>query len=190
MLTPTLFRVLLLTVALFVLSSSQTFAQGPCDAPCSDPACVARNVECHLRLNLYRTYMARLGEGVALHSLPQSYLDVLNPWFLGPDLRNWRFGFSDRQRSGTATTDCSITYFNDRQFVDTLRVGRLSQDSNFEWLFHELQHFVQCNNRRDWYAARWFMELPTAIVQGGDLKAIHDRMPMEGDADTVADRVL
>ena len=111
---------------------------------------------------------------------------------LYPQLSNldkYRFGYSNRQQKGNATTDCSKTYYNDRPFVNRLRQGRLSGKGDFTWLLHELQHYNQCKRigGRDRYALMWFRDLETSVIKSGNLKNIHDRMPMEKEAISVAD---
>ncbi|MCA1600738.1 MAG: hypothetical protein LC776_03490, partial [Acidobacteria bacterium] len=173
-------------------------AQGPFIAPacrrnCSptDAACIASEQTCQGKLALYYGYMGQLGAGVTLYQLPQLYIDLLQPHYQGASLSGWRFGFGDRQPPNNATTDCTKTYFNDRAFVDKLRPGNLEDNSEFLWLLHELQHYVQCARLggRDLYAKMWFDQLETTFIQNSNLATLHDRMPMEGEADTVANTV-
>lgn len=173
-------------------------AQGPiiaaaCRRNCSltDAACIVNEQTCQAKLGLYYGYMGQLGTGVTVYQLPQLYIDLLQPHY-GAFISGWRFGFSDRQPANNATTDCSRTYFNDQAFVDDLRAGNLNEDSEFTWLFHEIQHHVQCSRlgSRDLYAKMWFEQLEVTFIQNNDLATLHDRMPMEGDADGVANRVL
>lgn len=174
-------------------------AQGPfistvCKRNCNatDASCIAAEQTCQVKLDLYNTYMAQLGAAVSMSQLPQLYIDVLQPHYRGADLRSWRFGFSDRQPPNNATTDCSNTYFNNRNFVDKLRAGHLTDNSDYSWLLHELQHFVQCTRlgSRNAYAKMWFDQLETTFIQNNNLATLHDRMPMEGEADTTANTVL
>lgn len=174
-------------------------AQGPfisqaCKRNCNltDAACIASEQTCQGKIDLYMTYMAQLGAGVSMSQLPQLYIDLLRPHYPGGDLRSWRFGFGNRQPPNNATTDCTNTYFNNQAFVDRLRAGNLTSDSDFLWLFHEMQHFVQCGRvgGRGFYAKMWFDQLETTFIQNNNLATLHDRMPMEGEADTVANTVF
>lgn len=174
-------------------------AQGPfinqaCKRNCNitDAACIASEQTCQAKLDLYLTYMAQLGAGVTTSQLPQLYVDLLQPHYQGADLRSWSFGFGDRQPPNNATTDCSNTYFNNRAFVDKLRAGNLNESGDFLWLFHEMQHFVQCTRlgSRGFYAKMWFDQLETTFIQNNNLATLHDRMPMEGEADAVANTVF
>ena len=164
-----------------------------CPDPLRDPvgaaACHARVAACESKLTTYNAYMAQLGAGVTTYQLPAVYRDLLQP-FYSANLANWRFGFSDRQPTGNATTDCTVTYFNRANFVLLLRNGTL--DGFWNWLFHELRHFTQCQQlgTRDAYAKMWFGHLELAFLQNNNLATIHDRMIMEGDADNVATRVM
>ena len=166
----------------------------PCKRNCSltDASCIAAEQTCQGKLDLYFTYMGQLGGGVTMSQLPQLYIDLLQPHYGGADLRGWRFGFGDRQPANNATTDCSNTYFNNRNFVDKLRAGHLTENADFSWLFHEMQHFVQCTRlgSRGAYAKMWFDQLETTFIQNSDLATLHDRMPMEGEADATAATVL
>lgn len=141
---------------------------------------------------LYKSYMLQLDAGVQKKSLPANYITVLAPFFTPANINNWQFGYSSRQPEGNATTDCSVTYFNDQAFVEKLAAGTLSTDAEFRWLFHELQHFVQCTllGNRDAYAQMWFGQMDAAFIRDNDLATIHDRLPMESLADARAIIVL
>lgn len=164
-----------------------------CPDPLRDPggaaACHTRIAACETKLTMYNGYMAQLGAGVQTFTLPAMYRELLQP-FYSANLANWRFGFSDRQPPGNATTDCNVTYFNRANFVTLLRQGAL--DGLWGWLFHELQHFAQCNTlgSRDAYAKMWFGHLEVAFIQNNDLATLHDRMIMESQADTKSSSVL
>lgn len=191
-------------LALAVLST--TFAARPssaqlvfqvCRETCPDPlrdpagaaACHARIAACESKLTLYNTYMGQLSAGVTTYQLPATYRELLQPFF-SANLTTWRFGFSDRQPPGNATTDCGVTYFNRANFVLLLRTGEL--DGMWAWLFHELGHLNQCRQlgSRDAYAKMWFGHLEFAFLQNNDLATIHDRMFMEAQADAVSARVM
>jgi len=194
---PTIYITLFLSLLLGCHLSAA--AQGPfisqaCKRNCNltDAGCIVAEQTCQGKIDLYMTYMAQLGAGVTLSQSPQLYIDLLQPHYAGADLRSWRFGFGDRQPPNNATTDCSKTYFNNRAFVDKLRAGHLSEPGEFQWLFHEMQHFVQCGRvgGRGFYAKMWFDQLETTFIQNNNLATLHDRMPMEGEADTVANTVF
>ncbi len=164
-----------------------------CPDPLRDPggaaACHARIAECESKLTAYNAYMAQLGAGTTTYALPAKYRELLQP-FYSSNLSTWRFAFGDRQPPGNATTDCTVTYFNRANFVLLLRKGEL--DGLWGWLFHELQHFNQCQRggTRDAYAKMWFGNLALAFIQNNDLATLHNRMPMESDANAAATRVL
>lgn len=197
-------RALLLAAAATVGGSSGAGAQVPslinpvceesCPNPVTDPAgaaaCLARQQACTTKIGLYQTYMAQLGLMTTRHSLPQLYVDLLQPLYRGVDLRGWRFAFGDRQPADNATTDCSVTYFNHRDMVDDVRMARLDEPWEFSWLLHELRHFAQCGQLggRDAYAKMWFGHLELAFIQtnSADMATLHDAMFMESDAARVA----
>jgi hypothetical protein len=144
--------------------------------------------------DLYRAYMAVMGSGVALHSLPEVYVEELQPRFPNVDLRGVRFGYSSSQPAGNATTDCNVVYFNDAGFVTRLRRAELSLSEEWDWLLHELRHTEQCAEigGRQNYAERWFRELGLAFLVTNLARPaeifdeLHDAMPMEDDADARA----
>jgi hypothetical protein len=164
-----------------------------CPDPLRDPGgaaiCHARIATCETKLSIYSGYMGQLGAGITTYQLPAMYRELLQP-FYSNNIGQWRFGFSDRQPPNNATTDCSVTYFNRANFVNLLRDGTL--DGLWDWLFHELAHFDQCRilGTRDAYSKMWFGHLEIAFLQNNDLATIHDRMMMEGSAETVAGRVM
>jgi hypothetical protein len=191
----------LLTIAVAaVLPAATASAQlvfRVCSETCPDPlrdpagaaACHARIAACESKLTLYNGYMGQLGAGVTTYQLPALYREILQP-FYSSNLSNWRFAYSDRQPPNNATTDCNVTYYNDIGFVTLLKAGILTR--SWDWLFHELRHFTQCGQlgSRDAYAKMWFGHLEYAFIQNNNLETLHDRMPMEGDAESVATRVM
>jgi hypothetical protein len=193
----------LLAVALACLvpgtASAQVISpacQRTCPNPVQDPAgaasCTAAVTTCQTKLGMYVSYMGQLGLGGTQHRLSSLYLDVLRPHFPGVNIDAWRFVFADRQPAGNATTDCSVTYFNNSAYVDRLRSEALSTDSDIGWLAHELWHYVQCGRigGRDFYATMWFADLNTAFIQNADLATLHGNMPMEQDAFTNSAAIL
>ncbi|MFZ5877660.1 MAG: hypothetical protein ACOYXU_14835 [Nitrospirota bacterium] len=149
---------------------------------------------CETKVVLYRRYMDVLGAGVTLYRLPDDYVDQLKGYYPNVNLRSVRFGFSDRQPPGNATTDCHNMYFSSRDYTEKLRTGTV--DDDFFWLYHELRHTEQCKEvgGRDPYAEMWFKHLEysalTTNINNPDYyKVLHDRMPMERDADARATAV-
>lgn len=171
------------------------FTQSPvCRRNCAfgDAGCAALEAACQTKLTLYQGYMAQLDSGVTLHQLPEHYITALRASYPSVNLHNWRFGYGNHQPPNNATTDCSKTYFNNSSYVTKLKNGNLSTSQEFHWMLHEIQHFVQCNRvgGRDAYAKMWFDQLSVTFVQNSDLATLHDRMPMEAEADRVADQAL
>ncbi|HVR74340.1 MAG TPA: hypothetical protein VMT52_08410 [Planctomycetota bacterium] len=149
---------------------------------------------CQGKYAIYQTYMAFLGAGVSLHSLPDVYVEEIQPIFPHVDLRSVRFGFSNRQPSDNATTDCDKIYFNDAAYVERLRRAELSTPEEWDWLLHELRHTEQCRELggRQAYAERWFRDLEISLLvtrlanPAQYFTWLHDNMPMEADADSRA----
>ena len=143
---------------------------------------------CETKVALYRRYMDQLGAGVTLYHLPAAYVAQLRDYYPKVRLETVRFGFSNRQPPNNATTDCHNTYFGSREYVDKLRTSTVGND--VYWLYHELRHTEQCNELggRDFYAERWFRDLEisalsTNLNNPDYYRVLHDRMPMERDAD-------
>jgi hypothetical protein len=149
---------------------------------------------CETKVFLYRRYMDQMGAGVKLYHLPDGYVDQLKDYYPNVNLRSIRFGFSDRQPSGNTTTDCHNIYFSSRDYTDKVRTGTV--DSDFFLLYHELRHTEQCKEvgGRDPFAEMWFKDLEysalaTNLNNPDYYKVLHDKMPMERDADTRATAV-
>jgi hypothetical protein len=159
--------------------------------PVEAAACVAEMTLCQTRLGLYDTYMSQLGVGVTRRSLPAAYVEVLQAFYPGAPLGNYRFGFSPRQPV-VATTDCSMTYYTTQAYVDKVAAGSLSTPGEFKLLFHEIHHYRQCMQAggRNQFAKLWFDQIPLDRLQTFDMHIIHDAMPMEGQAKTAQETVF
>jgi len=159
--------------------------------PAGAAQCTARIATCQTKLTMYAGYMGQLAAGVALTRLPGVYVDVLQPFYPTANLNTFRFGYSPRQPAA-ATTDCTTTYVFSQPLVNAIAAGTASSDEGLRLLFHELQHLVQCGRvgGRDRYATMWFRQLEVNFIQNADIVTLHDRMPMEDDANTVEASVL
>src|SRR4029453_4314466 len=81
-------------------------------------------------------------------------------------------------------------YFSDSGMVDRLRLDGRLDDTEWNLVFHELQHTEQCARLggRENFAKRWFKDLAVAalVTHLSDpmsyLWELHDNMPMEQDA--------
>jgi hypothetical protein len=159
--------------------------------PVEAAACAGEMALCQTRLGLYDTYMTQLGAGVTRRSLPAAYVEVLQSFYPGAPLVNYRFGFSPRQLA-VATTDCSMTYYTTQAYVDKVAAGSLTTPNEFRLLFHEIQHYRQCMQvgGRNQFAKMWWDQIPLNRLQTLDMNTIHDAMPMEGQASSTADTVF
>jgi len=159
--------------------------------PAEAAACVAEMALCQTRLGLYDTYMTQLGAGVIKRQLPPAYAEVLQAFYPGAPLANYRFGFSPRQLA-VATTDCSITYYTTQAFVDKVASGTLTAPNEFKLLFHEIHHYRQCMQAggRNQFAKMWFDQIPLNKLQTFDMHIIHDAMPMEGQANAAQETIF
>jgi len=194
---------LALLATILALSSISTTAHSPfinpvCKESCApyDVVCMLREQTCQTKLDLYYAYMAQLNAGVTLHHLPALYVELLQKHFSG-NLNDVLFGFSDRQPGAKATTDCSTVYFSGAapaNFVNKLKDGQLTTDSEFTLLLHELRHVSQCKiiGGRDAYAKMWFGHFDVSFLSQltFDPKKLHDGMPMEKDAVSAASNFL
>lgn len=149
----------------------------------ANPVCIAK-------LKAYQGYMLQLRLNVDHYKLPKKYQNLLVGFY--PDLTSlggYRFGLSTRQPEGNATTDCSRTYYSDKGYVDRLRKGTL-KSSDFRLLLHEIQHYDQCKRvgGRPWFAKMWFADMELSALKGNitDMRKLHDGMPMEKEAENVA----
>lgn len=174
-------------------------------------ACLARQTDCQVKLNLFNAYLGQMGLGVSLYAMDGYNRAILAPYFPTIDLSAWRFGFSDRQPPDNATTDCNTTYFNNASFVNNLTRGHIdlsnrvtsADGKRVPWVLHELYHYVQCNNvgGRTAYARMWFDNLlrmnwgsldPTKVSLDNlspIFNLMHDSMPMEQDAQNNGDTI-
>ncbi len=159
--------------------------------PVEAAQCAAEIGLCQTRLGLYDTYMTQLGAGVNRRSLPAAYVEVLQPFYPGAPLGNYRFGFSPRQLA-VATTDCSMTYYTTQAYVDKVAAGSLSTPNEFKLLFHEIHHYRQCMQAggRNQFAKMWFDQIPLNRLQTFDMNIIHDAMPMEGQASAAQETIF
>ena len=159
--------------------------------PVEAAACAAEMALCQTRLGLYDTYMTQLAAGVTKRSLPAAYVEVLQSFYPGAPLGNYRFGFSPRQLA-VATTDCSMTFFTTQAYVDKVAAGSLTTPNEFRLLFHEIQHYRQCMQvgGRNQFAKMWWDQIPLNRLQTFDMNIIHNAMPMEGQASSTADTVF
>jgi hypothetical protein len=155
-------------------------------------ACRSEETLCEAKLAVYHAHMEELAAGVELAVLPATYRRVLGRFFPRLDLAAVRFGWSGRQPPDNAITDCDRIYFARSDFVERLRRGELRVATDWLWLLHELRHAEQCAalGGRDAYAARWLDELGLAFLADADLATLHDRIPLEDDADERAKRVF
>ena len=167
-------------------------------------SCTLARAECKIRLGLYQLYMGRMSRGVSMHPLPGHYLRALAPHFPAMDLSQVRIGYSSRQPDNNATTDCKNIYFNDHKMVRRIVKGILwvgvvdgkpdPEQTNLDWLLHELRHVEQCQEwgGRDAYALRWMQDLTQAVLRQMSWQhhQIHNDQAMEKDADRVSLEVL
>jgi hypothetical protein len=168
--------------------------EGALDLSCAAQAlsCRGERTLCEAKLAAYRAQMDELASGVELFALAAPYRQMLARFYPKLELAALRFGVSHRQPLDNAVTDCDRIYFARSEFVERLRAGGLRTGSDWSWLLHELRHAEQCAilGGRDAYALRWLDELGLTLLSDADLGTLHDRIPMEDDADRHAERVL
>ena len=196
--------------AALLAPASASPALPECGSACAqaDLSCRAAVALCEAKIHAFELYMRQIDTGRPKYQLPPVYRDVLRPHYPNADLAAVRFAFSDQQPPANATTDCNQIYFNDVEYVETLRAGR--PNSKLIWLLHELVHPEQCAlaGGRAGYAKRWWTELETAMRASGETidvfqttdqlvkqlgalyARLHDQMPMERAADAKAEAVI
>jgi hypothetical protein len=199
-------RVIAFAATLFAASAARAYeACGPACAS-GDLACAAAAALCEAKLRAFELYMRQIDAGQPKYPLPPIYRDVLRAHYPSVDLEKIRIAFSDQQPPDNATTFCNDIYFNDAEYVSTLRDG--GPNEKWTWLLHELTHAEQCakGGGRANYGLRWWRELEKAasgetidvfqttdelVKQLQELSVkVHGAMPMEQAADANAEAVL
>ena len=114
------------------------------------------------------------------------------------NLRNVRVSESSAVHGDNAMTDCRTIYFPAGSGMkNEVKNHTFSTLKHANWFFHELTHTEQCKKvgGRNNYAMKWFSHLAAgvikAIVKGDRVneKHIHDRMPMEAQANRKGSRI-
>jgi hypothetical protein len=154
----------------------------------------------------YLAFFETVGSGAYKKSLPSYVKSTLNGYFPNQLMNEVNYAASKHTWSGNAMTDCSTIYFpadSGRGIVSTIENGNIFKpgyENWLKWFLHELEHTKQC---ADWggrlnYADQWFSQLDNPvlaeIMENAGLpilrmKEIHDRMPMERQADSKADEI-
>ena len=143
--------------------------------------------------DLYKTFMSLMSSGVQMKAMPYALIQKLDPYYAN-NLNIVRYGHASRL-SNTAITDCTKIYFSSKDMTDAIAKNTPLTASSMRWLLHELAHTEQCYKvgGREAYAKMWFKDLGTALVtppfSSNDMKEIHDKMPMEKDAEAKAVQV-
>jgi hypothetical protein len=85
-----------------------------------------------------------------------------------------------------------MTYFTTQSYVDKVAAGTLTAPNEFKLLFHEIHHYRQCmqSGGRNQFAKMWFDQIPLSLLQTFDMHAIHDAMPMEGQAKSAQETIF
>ncbi len=154
-------------------------------------ACRPIQITANMRYNIYKAFMRKF-EGKAKHKMhPELRKVVAKHYKMDPNKVRW--GYASNTPS-TCITDCMNIYCNNKNLIDQVRTGRVSASI----IFHELEHSAQCVKRgsRKEYAKLWFKDLPIGFFGAFDLSVkdkfknkIHDKMPMEKQAEAKAQSV-
>jgi hypothetical protein len=138
----------------------------------------------------YKAWM-RKWEGKADTPLPPPLAQFVKKHYPKVDVSKIRFGYVSSTPSSTCITDCNHIYCDDHDVIDSIKRGVIPQD-DADLVFHELTHTEQCSELggREAYAKFWFKNVPVGFFNAidGDVKDdfkddLHDKMPMEKDAD-------
>jgi hypothetical protein len=159
-----------------------------------------------LQREAYRKYMRDVAKDVDLEPLPAWLIKQYQRHFTYVNLRNVRIGESDSTPSdSTAIVDCQKVYFPQAS-GELPKIRSQATDLSYHWLLHELAHTNQCmslepgsvsfSTKRDKYGDMWFANLPEPVLlsiltDGVPVDdSVHDRMPMEADADRQATAII
>ncbi len=143
---------------------------------------------------LYKKYFKRIDRHAKnSRKLPDNIITEYQRFFRN-DLKKVRVAESSKVYPGNAMTDCNQIYFPVGRLDSALS---MSGGKATKWLLHELWHTNQCYQKggRNNYAAMWFRREAIGMIKalaGGDDKLgkrIHDKNPMEKDADKNAQRI-
>ncbi len=156
-----------------------------------------------LRREAYYAYMNRVAQNVQLESLPNWVVVRYQSFYPTVKLNEVMIGESkNTPTSTTAITDCKKIYYP--KGLNELPKIRSESTPNYFLLLHEIAHTGQCmslnpgifSSKRDKYADMWFSNLPMptllSILEDGVPadNSVHDKMPMEKDADSRAAQIV
>lgn len=154
-------------------------------------ACRPIQISLNMRYNIYKAFMRKF-EGKAKYKMhPKFQKAIKNSYSFDPSKVRWGYASNTPSR---CITDCMNIYCNDKKVIEQVRTGRVTQSI----VFHELGHTEQCIKRggRKQYAMLWFKDLPVGFFGAFDLSVkdkfknkIHDKMPMEKQAESKAQSV-
>jgi hypothetical protein len=140
---------------------------------------------------VYKTFFSWVGDKATLEKMPQLLIDKLDQYY-DNNLKDIRYGYTSKFKD-LAMTDCYNIYFGDKKMIDAIKNNNMS-DTQTRWLLHELAHTEQCYKikGRNNYAKMWFKQMASSIkppYTSDLIKKIHDKMPMEVQADAKRDAV-
>ncbi len=142
--------------------------------------------------DIYKAFM-RKWEGKGQTPMHPALKDFIKQHY-DLDVNAVRWGHVDNPHA-TCTTDCTNIYCKDPAVISQIQSGRVYSSV----VFHELGHVEQCKKRggRQKFAQLWFGDLPVGFFKAlkPDIKdefkdKIHDRMPMEDQAEKKAQDIL
>jgi hypothetical protein len=147
----------------------------------------------------YKIYFASISSGATMRNLPPAVQEKLKPYFPSGMLGGIQYGGSHHTAGDSAMTDCTKIYFPaGSSEVMKIHDGRILTDAvAFHWLIHEITHSKQCQDMSQVrYAERWFGELGITTIEQivtnpakVSSKLIHNKMPMEKQAEQNADSI-
>ena len=167
-----------------------------------------------LRREAYKKYMGWVNKGLvaALQPLPQWVITDYDRYYPNVKLSEvWIGETTNTPGPNTAITDCKKIYYNKKEKELVNIVAKTNISTFLHKLLHEIAHTNQCwglskgtfSNKREKYADMWFSNLPLPVLitihtdplaplatASGISDIVHDKMPMEKDADNQADKIL
>lgn len=145
--------------------------------------------------DLYKAFFTLVDSGAgSKKAIPADLLAKIKPYYKN-NLGNVRISATSNFADNWAITDCNNIYVGGsfgKDFMTALQANTLSS-SQLRLLLHELAHTEQCSNSgRKAYADTWFKQVQKTILSNpnGNIRTIHNAMPLEKDAETKAQDTL
>lgn len=145
--------------------------------------------------DLYKAFFTLVDSGAgSKKSIPAELQEKIKPYYKN-SLSSIRIAATSNFADNWAITDCNNIYVGGsfgKDFVKALTENKLSP-AQTRLLLHELAHSEQCDaSGRKKYAETWFKQVQSTLLSNpnGNIRTIHNAMPMEKNAETKAQETL